>query len=471
MALLATILVEPSASEPAAMAAEENDAGEGVEQLEENKRRTRPERGRRALPEELPRVELRLLSPEVEREGTDQFEKIGEEVSETVERRRAGLVVVRVVRPKFVRKDRLRNAETAVFTAPALELPIARGLAGPGLLAETIVRRFEDHLPAHRLEQIYAREGLVLSRSTICDWHFKLHLVVSRLLVAMWKDAFSAPYLCTDATGVLVQAKDKCRTGHFWTVIVPNRHVLYAYSARHDSAAVDAILKGYKGSLLADAHAVYDHLYQTGDVIEVGCWSHCRRYFYKALESDPDRAREAIALIKGLFDIERGLERAPPGKRRSTRQRQSRPLVDRFFAWCDAEAPRVLDETPIARAIGYARNQRLALQRFLDDERLPMHNNSSENALRRQAVGRHNWTFLGSDEGGQVNAAFVTLLASCKLHGIEPWSYVRDLLCLINDWPVTSLLDLAPVNWQQTLQQDKAQQLLAVNPFRRITLE
>jgi len=471
MALLATLLADKPASSESEADAESVDAQPDSPGEESDPGKPRRKPGRRALPEGLPRVEVRILPPEVERDGIDQYEQIGEEVSEVIERRRASLVVVRIVRPKFVRRDRERNAETEVVTAEPAELPIERGLAGPGVLAETIVRRFEDHLPANRQERIWARDGFELSRSTICEWHFKLHLLVTPLLVAMWKDALGSPWLCTDATGVLVQAKDKCRTGHFWTVIAPERHVLYAYSARHDSAAVDAILGGYAGTLVADAHAVYDHLFKTGDVVEASCWAHCRRYFFKALESDPERARHAIALIKGLFEIEDTVARAPSGKRRATRARQSRPLVDRFFEWCAAEAPRVLGDTPIARAIGYATNQKTSLQRFLIDDRIPIHNNASENALRRQAVGRHNWTFLGNDEGGQVNAAFVSLLASCRLHGIEPWAYLRDLLCLLPSWPARRILELAPVNWQKTLQQQDAQQRLAANVFRRVTLE
>jgi transposase len=388
-----------------------------------------------------------------------------------LERRRASLVVVRIKRGKWVRKDRERNAETQVLVAETPELPIERGMAGPGVLAETIVRRFDDHLPAHRQERIWAREGFELSRATICEWHFRLHLVVLPLLVAMWKDARSAPYLCTDATGVLVQAKDKCRRGHFFTVVVPERYILYAYSPTHDGDAVDKLLAGYKGTLLADAHAIYDHLYRTGEVIEAACWAHSRRYFFKSIESDPTRAHEALALINGLFEIERELAKVPPGKRRAERQRKSKLLVARFFAWCDTQAPHVLDDTPIARAVGYARNQRVALERFLDDGRLPMHNNASENALRRQRVGENNWTFLGNDEGGAVNASFVTLLATCRLHDVEPWAYLRDLLCLIQGWPASRLLELSPAHWNKTRQQEDTQQRLIANVFRRVTLD
>jgi transposase len=426
--------------------------------------------GRKPLPEKLPRVDVEVLPPEVKEKGTDAFVRIGEDVTETVERRPASLVVVRTHKPKFVPKERERNAETEVLQAPPPELPIDRALAGPGLLADTIVRRWQDHLPLHRLERIYGREGLELARSTICGWHEALAELVTPLVDAMWADARGAPYLCTDATGVLVQAPEKCRRGHFWVVIAPERHVLFAYTAKHDSAAVDDLLAGYEGYLVADAATVFDHLYKRGTLIEVGCWAHARRYWFKALDTDPERARKALAFIGGLFHIERTQVSASPEARLAARRAESRRIVDGFFTFCKEEEARALDETPTAKAIGYALNQRVALQRFLDDGRLPIHNNGSERALRREAVGRKNWLFVGSDDAAEVNAAFVSLLASCQLHDIEPWAYLRDLFCLLPSWPVRRVLELAPTNWKQTLENQDAQQRLGANVFRQATL-
>jgi hypothetical protein len=145
--------------------------------------------------------------------------------------------------------------------------------------------------------------------------------------------------------------------------------------------------------------------------------------------------------------------------------------IHAFFSWCDAEAPNVLDDTPIADGIRYARNQRAGLSRFLEDGRLPIHNNSSELALRREAVGRKNWLFVGNDDGGVVNATFTSLLASCSMHGVEPWSYLRDVLCLLPRWPEHRLLELSPVEWTKTRALDEVITLLDQNPFRRLTLD
>lgn len=445
---------------------------DGVEPVVETVRtheRKKPT-GRKPLPDDLPRVEIELLPPEVEREGEENFIRIGEETSEVLERRPQSLVVVRTRRPKFVRKDQPSDVPTEVWVAEPLELPIPKGRAGPGLLASTVVLRWQDHMPAHRMEGMFRREGVDLARSTICGWHKQLLPLVAPVVAAMWKDAMMSPYLCTDATGVLVQAKEKCRTGHFWVVLAPERHALFAYTPRHDKEAIDQVLEGYRGYLVADAHAVYDHLYASGDMTEVADWSHLRRYFFKAMDSDPERAREGLALISGLFRIERTIDGEPRKKREAARRKKSRPIVDRFFRWCDGLVDEVIPETPIAAAIRYGRNQRDALYRFLDDGRLPLHNNGSELQLRREVVGRKNWLFVGTDEAGEVNAAFVSLLASCGLHGIEPWAYLRDLLCLLPDWPVSRALDLAPVRWNQTLEQEDTQKRLAANPLRTAML-
>lgn len=432
---------------------------------------TRTKPGRKPIPDNLPRVVIEVLPQEVEKRGLDAFERIGQDVSETIERRPASLVVVRTVRPKFVAKDRKRDEATEVFVADPPQLPIPKGLAGPGMLAYTIVARWQDHLPLNRLEGIAAREGFELPRSTVCGWHFALHELLKPLIAAMRHDALQQPYLCTDSTGVLVQQAEKCRNGHFWVLVAPLRHVLFEYTAQHDSAAVDDVLAGYKGYVVADAHAVYDHLYKSGDMVEVNCWAHCRRYFFKAMSSDPTRARTALDLIGMLFRIERTLTDTPRKKKEAFRQKRSKPIVESFLSWCDAEANHVLDDTPISDGIRYARNQRVGLARFLEDGRLPIHNNMSELNLRREAIGRKNWLFVGNDEGGEVNATFTTLLASCQLCKVEPWTYLRDVLCLLPQWPESNVIELSPIEWHRTRARDDVRRKLEANQFRRATIE
>ena len=228
----------------------EGEGDDGKQQVQPHER-NKPKR--KPLPENLPRVDVVVLPHEVERQGLAAFAQIGQEVTETLERRPSSVVVVRTFKPKYVRKDRNKKGEgkTEVFVAKAHPLPLPRGLAGPGMLADSIVKRWDDHLPLNRLERVYGRDGVQLARSTLSGWHLALAELVQPVLAAMRQDAFAAPYLCTDATGVLVQAKEKCRTGHFWVLVVPGRHVLFEFSKRHNRAAVDEVLADYDGYLVA----------------------------------------------------------------------------------------------------------------------------------------------------------------------------------------------------------------------------
>jgi transposase len=179
----------------------------------------------------------------------------------------------------------------------------------------------------------------------------------------------------------------------------------------------------------------------------------------------------ALGLIGTLFRIERSIATAPRKKRERIRQKHSAPVVERFFSWCDAEWPNLLEDTPIHDGVRYARNQREGLQRFLKDGRLPLDNNISERELSRQAVGRKDWLFVGSDDGARTNAVFTSLLASCRMLGVEPWAYLRDLLCLLPDWPKHRVLELAPAYRQNTAERADVQALLDANPYRRLTLD
>lgn len=205
---------------------------------------TRQKPVRKPLPEHLPRVECVILPPEVEQEGRAAFTVIGTDTREVLERRPASLVVVQVVKPKFVRKGTESALRTAVLVAATPELPIPRGTAGPGLLADSIVKRWQDHLPLNRLESIYRRDGIELNRSTLCTWHAELGELAQPLVEAMHADALAQPYVCTDATGVLVQHPRRCERGHFWVLVAPGKHVLFEFSLRHDGAAVDQVLGG-----------------------------------------------------------------------------------------------------------------------------------------------------------------------------------------------------------------------------------
>jgi transposase len=421
--------------------------------------------GRRKPPEHLPVERIELTPPEVELEPA-AYERIGEETRELIEWRAASHVRVIVVRPKYVRKG---DASRGVLIADPQPLPIERGLAGPGLLAWVLVSKFCDHLPLHRLEGILDRYGVPIARSTLAGWVEAMHGLCAPVVQAAWDDAMKSSYIAVDATGVLVRAPEQCRRGHFWVLASDNGHVLFRYTKRNNKQNVKELLGGYQGYLQADAATVFDFLYLDESCVEVGCWAHCRRRYFDALTTDRERANIALGFIARLYQIDRESMDMPLEARTRDRAARAGPVLEALLAWVDQQALEVLPESPIGKAVTYTRNQRVALARFLGDGRLRLDNNRSERELRREAVGRKNWLFVGSDEGAKWNATFVSLIASCQQHKLEPWAYLRDLFCLVPDWPQTRLLELTPKHWRQTLQQPHAQQQLAANKLRAVS--
>jgi len=423
--------------------------------------------GRQKLPEHLPVERFEILPAEALGENADSLVRIGEEVSETLAWRPASYVRLQIVRPKFAVKG---EPESGVFVAPAPDAPIPRCMADPGLLAHVLVNKYADHLPLYRQEGIFERSGISLARSTLCGWVGACAGLLRYIVDAMAKDAYHSPWIAIDATGVLVQAKEKCRRGYFWVLVADHDHVLFRYTKGHNQQGPKAFLAGYKGYVIADAHSVYEELYRTEDVTEVGCWAHARRRFYQSLTSDKERALAGLGFIGQLYKIDAELkeEGLPPSARTEERRKRAEPVLEAFGTWLEIEELVVLPKSPIGDAIRYTRNQWTALTRFLEDSRLRLDNNVSELELRREAVGRKNWLFVGNDEGGEWNATIVSLIASCKLHGIEPWAYLRDVLILLPSWSSQRLLELSPKCWKQTLEQSDTRQRLAESVWSRI---
>lgn len=429
--------------------------------------------GKHPLPADLPRIEVRVLPPEVERLGLDAFTQIGEDVKETIEKRAAAFVVVRTVRPKFVPKVAEAD-QKPVMQADAVPPPVAKALVGPTALAESIVLRWGMYLALYRIERLYQQQGFPVARSTLCAWHFAAHEAMAGLIKAMWADALRcSPVLCTDATGVKVQALGECRNGHFFTVVAPEKCVLFKYSKKHNKKSVDKLFEGFSGILVRDAHSIYLHFDdEESEITGAGCWSHVRRYIYKAFSTDTARSAWALSCLQKLFAIERALKQATPEVRLAQRQANSKPLVEAYFSWCDDEALKVIDSTPISKAINYARNNRESLMVFLTNGAVPFDNNVSERELRRQALGRKNFMFLGTNEGGEVNATFSSLVASCEMHKVPPLTYLRDVFCLLPIWQANKAdwLELAPANWAATSKRPDVIALLEANHFRRAAL-
>jgi len=413
--------------------------------------------------EKAPVVEIVLEPPERKLPGGELLEKIEDEVSEHFEYRPASIVRVRVVRPKY-RRPTPSPGQSPIAIADLPERPIPRSVAGPGLIAHVITQKYADHLPLHRQQEIFKRQGVHLPRSTLANLVQGGTALLGTITEAMWQDARDNAYwLAIDATGVLVLAAEQCRRGHFWVVVAENGHVLFKYTKKHDGTVPVELLAGFRGYVIADASSVYHELYRSEPgITEVCCWAHARRRFFDALSVDRERAMIGIGFIGLLYDAHHAATNPDTGMTDTQRRRAlAEPVLAKLYNWIAAERPKLVDDSPLAKAMNYLVNQREPLARFLEDGRLRLDNNISEVELRRQVVGRHNWTFAGSDDGAEWNAIATSLIASCQRHRIEPWAYLRDVLTLLPAWPKRDVLQLAPKFWHETLKQQETQQRLA----------
>jgi len=430
-------------------------------------------KGRRNL-RELPIVEERFVFVDPELEG--KAPRAGFEESYELGWRKGGPVRIVIARVKY--RTTSDEGTQTLTTAPMPRRTFGRCLAAPSLLAKVVVDKFSDGLPLYRQEQRFEREGIDLDRGTMCRWVEDAGMTAGCVVMAMKKEAFETAFcIATDATGVCIQpepaankARQPCRRGHFFVMLADKDHVLFEYMPRETSAAVAEMFRGYAGYVQADAKSVYDVLFRASEPdldqnkdaerYEVGCWSHGRRKFYEAALGKDRVAREALWRIHKLFELERTWSGVPPATRKALRDQHSRPLVDAFFVWAEVEYDKVKDQRGLLRsAFGYVLRQRDALRRFLDDGRLRLDNNGSERELRRIAVGRKAWLFVGSDDHAEAAANLLSLIASCKLHRLDPEAYLRDLFRVLVHWPKDRYLELAPRYWAATRARLDAEEL------------
>lgn len=374
--------------------------------------------------------------------------KIGEDRSSHVEYEPGSFHRVEKVSSKYACPD---HPEAGVLTAEPPSAPIAKGLAGPGLLAHVAVSKYQDHLPLYRQEGILARAGVEFSRSTLCDWIRETAALLEPIRDFMAREILAGAKINTDDIPVETREKGrkKTREARLWTYIGDEAHpfTVFDYTPTRERTGPERMLAGFRGYLQADAYSGYDGIYARG-ATEVGCMAHARRKFVEALPSDPARANVAIELIRRLYVIEREIHGRSPEEKKATRQERSKPILDELKAWLDREALVALPKSPIGQAITYARNQWTALSRFVEDGRLEIDNNRAERALRGIAVGRKNWLFLGNDAGGDRAAIIYSLIATCKDHGVDPWAYLRDVLARLPTYR-GDIAALTPVAWKR----------------------
>jgi transposase len=430
--------------------------------------------GRRKLSDcDLPEVRVEISDPELE----GKFERIGFDVSVRVGHERGGRR--RVVCARVVYKEPVKEASKREKTEPRVDIRVAPmpkeivpgGILAPSMIAHLLAIKYVLGVPFHRYEQQTAREGFKIDRGTMCRYAEHVGATLGCIVEAARKEAIATAFcIATDATGVAIQPtriegkRQACRKGHFFVSLADRDHVFLDFQAKHTSLTVWEMFKGFRGYVQADAHAIYDALFKGlppegaaekpgacgPPPIEVGCFSHARRKFWEAAVCKYSLGVEGARRIDAIFDADRALADLPPAQRKLRRDVEVRPVVDDFFTWAAEEKRKLEGRGLVATALGYCLRHEAALRRFLDDGRLRMDNNSAERALRPIAIGRKAWMFYGSDDHASAAGNVLSLVASCKLHDLDPEPYFCDVIKVLPYWPRDRYLELAPKYWRAT---------------------
>jgi transposase len=434
---------------PADEMAESTQVGDTNEPADEQApvpRSRRSPTGRKPFPKDLPRQRVVLMPPAEELIccGVEK-KKITEKVTERLDFVPSSVIVIETVRPVFVCEKCHDGVSVAATPTQAIE----GSSAGSGLLAHIIVSKYDDHLPLNRLQRIFARQGVELSRSTMCGQLALAEEALAPLGEEIIRRIRAGPYLQFDDTSVLVQAEEeKARFyGKMWTFHAPlERLVAFDATETREHQGPLQFLEGFKGYLQGDAFSGNLALRKKSPVFMVGCMAHLRRYFVTALEKDP-RAALFIAVIKKLYEIEAEARGLPHEQRRAIRQSLAVPHLRELKRLARALEPSVLPKSPLGEALTYLRNQMRYVAQYIRDGRLEIDNTGAERQLRGVAVGRKNWLFAGSMKGLHRAALLYSLVQTAKLAGVEPWSYLKDVLDRLPTHPHTRLGELLPAAW------------------------
>ncbi len=421
-------------------------------------RRARAPRGPRKLPDNLPGERVVEPAPcACGKCGGVKLRKLGEEVTKTLECDPRRWKIVEHVREKFTCRDC-----DAITEPPAPSHPIPRGFAGPSLLAMVLVAKFLLHQPLNLQSAMFKREGVDIDTSTLADRVGACVVALDPMIGVIRRHVLAAERLHADDTTVPVLAKSKkTKTGRIWVYLRDDRPfggknppaAFFEYSPSRHGEYPNGHLTGWTGVMQADAFAGFNDLYdakrQPGPIIEAACWAHSRRKFFELAKlAKAPIALEAVRRIDELFEIERAVNGKPPDERKAVRQQQSKPLVEAFEVFLRQQRAPVSAKSEIGKAINYSLNRWASFTRFLDDGRICLSNNAAERGLRGVAIGRRNWMFAGSDEGGRRAAAVYTLIQTCKLNDVDPQAWLAYVLAKLPDHPANRIDELLPWNWK-----------------------
>ena len=410
--------------------------------------RTRRQAVRQALPASLPRIEHKHELEQTHCACGQAFKRIGEEVSEQLDCVPAQFFVVRHIRGKY--------ACACCQTIQAAPMPaqiIDKGIPAPGLLAQVVVAKHDDHLPLYRQEEIYARSGVHIARSSMAQWIGICGVRLAPLAAALKAHILAQPVVHADETPVslLAPGKGKTKKAYVWVYRTTNfaaqRAVYFDFTPGRGGEHPRRVLEDFKGTLVSDDYAGY-HALHAGGVTAALCMAHARRRLFEAHKLNGSQiAGEAIARIAKLYEIEREGREMEPDERLALRRRLARPLADDLHTWLIEQRQRLANADVTAKAIDYSLSNWRALMRYLDDGHVPIDNNAAENAIRPLCIGRRNWLFVGSQQAGERAAVVLSVIESAKLCEHDPWAYLKDVFERLPTLKNSELHTLLPHNW------------------------
>jgi len=428
-------------------------------------RRARTHTQRLRVPDDL-EVVREVIEPQIVQVQPERWKRISQEVSRLLDYQPGKFFWRETVRPKYVRVE---DRSLPPVVAPAPARVAEHGLAAPGLLAHLLVSKYADHLPFYRLQMIFwQRHGVFIARQQMVLWTGQCVLLLEAIVVCLKKEMQQSPYVQVDETPVrylkapsAVAARQGCGQGYLWTALVPGQCVIYEWHTSRAAKCLDSLLgEDYKGKLQCDGYSAYPAFAKDKQGVKLfGCLTHMRRGFFEAQEQAPQVAGWILNQIGILYGWEEQLRqsRAGPGGREALRASHSRMVMQRLRRALEKLKPRYLPQSPMGQAIGYALNQWPALERFLEHGEVEIDNNLVENAIRPTAVGKKNWLFFGSEEAGARNAVIYTLIQNCRMHGVDPSAYLKDVLERLPTTTNQQVAELTPLKWKQarekTLQQ------------------
>jgi transposase len=372
---------------------------------------------------------------------------MGEETSEELGHYPARFYVRQTVRVKYA----CPSCQDQIVRPDLPEKLFERGMVGADVVAQVLVSKYADHLPLHRQEMIYHREGVHLDKATMCDWVDRSADLLQPIVDQLRRDVLSGPVVHADETPVkyLTPGQRGSHNGYVWTYAGLQGDVFYDFGKTRGQQWPNAVLAGYAGCLLVDGYAGYDKVLARDDVTYAACWAHARRKFHEALQTAPGPAVVVLKAISEMYKVEHQArdEGLDPQAVRALRQQKTLPILDDLEAYLRVLLPEVLPKSPIGKAVQYALARWPALKVFAGDGRVPIDNNSAERAMRKIAVGRKNWLFTGSVAGGERAAVIYSLIETCSRHGINPREYLTDVLQRVGNHPQSRVAELTPRGW------------------------